>query len=409
MINNNTAKKLKKDFPIFKYNKNLVYLDNAATSQKPKQVINSLTRFYSKDYANIHRGVYKLSEKATELYLKSKKIISEFINADSEKEIIFTKNTTESLNLLSYVLPSILKKSRTKKEIVLTEMEHHSNLIPWQKLAKRNNMKLKFIKMNNNFSLDLKDAKKKITKKTDILAITHISNSLGVINPVKEIIKIAKKKNKNILTIVDAAQSVPHIKVDVRDLGCDFLAFSGHKILGPTGIGVLYGKKDLLEKLSPFLFGGEMIKKVTYKNAEWAEIPKKFEAGTPNIAGAISLGTAIKYIENIGIENIEIWERKLIAYAIKKLNKMPEVKVYNSSKNSLGILSFNIQGVHPHDVASLLDKKGITIRAGHHCNMPLMKKLKISGTCRISFYFYNTFEDIDKFVNELKKVIKKFK
>ncbi len=401
-INNKTAKILKKDFPIFRNNKNLVYLDNAATSQKPKQVIKIITDFYEKGNANIHRGIYGLSEQATKLYLKSKEIIAEFINAEPE-EIIYTKNATESLNFLSYVLSSIIPKN--KREIVLTEMEHHSNLIPWQQFAKREGFKLKFIVLRGN-ELDLDDARKKITSKTAIVSLCHISNSLGTINPVKEIITLAKSKKA--ITILDASQSVPHIKIDAKNLDCDFLAFSGHKLLGPTGIGVLYGKKELLEKIPPFMFGGGMIKKVELNNSDWAEIPQRFEAGTPNISGAIGLGIAVKYIQKIGIENIEKWEKKLLAYSISKLKDIEGIKIYNSQKNSSGILSLNLEKIPPHDVASLLDNYGIAVRAGHHCNMPLMKKLGISGTCRISFYLYNTFEDIDKLVEALKKIQEKF-
>lgn len=404
-LNNKTAKKLKKDFPIFKNNKGLIYLDNAATSQKPKQVIEAIKNFYEKTNANIHRGVYTLSEKSTQQYNKSRKIISDFINAN-ENEIIFTRSTTEALNLLSYTLPSIISKN--KNEIVLTEMEHHSNLVPWQQLARRNKMKLRFIKIKSNFTLDLNDAKKKITNKTAILSITSVSNSLGTINPVKQLINLGKQKGA--ITIIDAAQAVPHTKVDVKDINCDFLAFSSHKMLGPLGIGVLYGKKSLLERLQPFNFGGDMIKRVSYKDAEWNDLPMKFEAGTQNISGAIGLAEAIKYIKKIGIKNVESWEKKLLKYALEEIKKIPGINVYNPGFNkSSGILSFNLNKIHTHDVATLLDGDRIAIRGGHHCNMPLMKKLGISGTCRVSFYFYNTFEDIDKFIESLKKVKEKFR
>ena len=402
-INDSVAKKLKKDFPIFKNNKNLIYFDNASTTQKPKQVIGAIKRFYETSNANIHRGVYKLSQKATKEYEESKKIVAEFINA-SKDEIIFTRSTTEAINFLSYTLLSILPKE--KNEIVLTEMEHHSNLVPWQQLAKRNKMHLKFIKMKSDFTLDMRDAKRKITNKTAILSVVHVSNSLGTINPVKKIIRIAKKKNA--ITIVDAAQSVGHMKVDVKDLDCDFFAFSGHKILGPLGIGVLYGKTRLLEKLQPFNFGGDMIKFVSFEDAEWNTIPEKFEAGTQNIAGAVGLAEAIKYLKKIKIINIEKYEKKLIKYLLKKIEKIEKIEIYNSMKNTAGILSFNIKGIHSHDIASLLDDYNIAIRAGHHCTMPLMKKLKISGTARVSFYFYNTKEDIDKFVKALKEIIERF-
>tara|TARA_Y100000310_G_scaffold91480_1_gene88843 strand:- start:5138 stop:6373 length:1236 start_codon:yes stop_codon:yes gene_type:complete len=406
ILNNSTAKKLKEDFPIFKNNKNLIYLDNAATSQRPKQVIDSIKDFYENSNANINRGLYTLSEEATKKYNESRKIISDFINAN-EKEIIFTRNTTESINLLSYTIKSIIPKG--KDEIVLTEMEHHSNLIPWQQLAKRNNMKLKFIKIKSDFTLDIEDAKQKITDKTAILSIVHISNTLGTINPVKELIKIAKEKGKNILTIVDAAQSISHIKIDVEDLDCDFLAFSSHKMLGPTGIGVLYGKISLLEKLEPFNFGGGMIKSVSYEDAIWNTVPEKFEAGTQNIGETIGLAEAIEYIKKIGINNIEKWERELMIYALEKIKKIEGIKIYNAGiKNTSSILSFNLKNIHSHDIASLLNDYGIAIRAGHHCAMPLMKKLGISGTARASLCFYNTYEDIDKFVKALNEINKKF-
>ena len=303
----------------------------------------------------------------------------------------------------TYSLPSF----KGKNEIVLTEMEHHSNLVPWQQLAKRNKMDLKFIKMKSDFTLDMEDAKRKITNKTAILSIVHVSNSLGTINPVKKIIRMAKKKN--VLTIVDAAQSAGHMKVDVKDLDCDFFAFSGHKILGPLGIGVLYGKRHLLEKLQQFNFGGDMIKSVSLESAEWNTIPERFEAGTQNIAGSVGLAEAIKYLKKIKITSIEKYEKELMKYLLKKIKNIKEIKIYNSMENASGILSFNLQGIHSHDVASLLDDYNIAIRAGHHCNMPLMKKLGVPGTARVSFYFYNTKEDIDKFVKALKEIIEKFK
>lgn len=401
-LDNNAAKQLKKDFPIFKNHKNLVYLDNAATTQKPKQVIKKIKDFYENSNANIHRGVYDLSEVSTELYEQSRKIVANFINAN-EKEIIFTKGTTDSLNFLSYALESLISKN--KNEIVLTEMEHHSNLIPWQQLAKRNNLKLKFIKMDNNFNLDLEDAKEKITDKTAIVSVLHVSNSLGSINPIEEIIKISKQKKA--ITVIDAAQSVPHMKIDVKKLDCDFSTFSGHKMLAPFGIGVLYGKKELLEKLSPFEFGGGMIKRVSLNESEFANIPERFEAGTPNIEGAVAFGEAIRYLEKVGMKNIEAWEKQLLKYTLEKIRKIENIEIYNS-KNSSGILSFNLKGIHPHDVASMLNDYGIAVRAGHHCNMPLMKKLGISGTVRASFYLYNTFEDIDKLVDSIKKIREKF-
>ena len=394
----------KKDFPIFKNSKNLIYLDNASTTQKPRQVIKSIVDSYETTNANIHRGIYDLSQKATRKYDDARALIAKFISA-SHEEIIFTRSTTESLNFLSYVLDSIIPEG--KNEILLTEMEHHSNLVPWQQLARRKNMKLKFIKMKSDFTLDLQDAKNKITYKTAIVSITHVSNSLGTINPVKEIFEMAKRKNS--MTILDAAQSAGHMKIDVKKIGCDFLAFSGHKVYGPTGIGVLYGKKDVLKIIPPFQFGGDMIKAVTFNGAEWNTIPERFEAGTQNIEGAIALGEAIRYVENIGLKKIEKHERELLAYALEEMKKVEGINVYNPGiKNSSGIISFNIKGVHSHDVISLLDDCEIAARGGHHCTMPLMKILGIPGTARVSFGIYNTKKDVDALVLALKKINGKF-
>jgi|SRR3989344_210317 len=401
-VDNNKAKELKKDFQILK--NNLIYLDNASTTQKPKVVIDSLKKFYENKNANIHRGVYKLSALATKEYENSKKIIAQFINAKPE-EIIYTRGTTESINLLAYTIQSIIPKG--KEEILLTEMEHHSNLVPWQEFAKRNNFKLKFIRLKEDFTLDLEDANKKITEKTAVLSLAHISNSLGTINPIKKIVEMAKKKNA--ITIIDAAQSAGHMKLDVKNIGCDFLAFSGHKMLGPMGIGVLYGRKELLEKLSPFNFGGDMIERVTYENSTWNKIPEKFEAGTQNIEGAIALARAVNYLNKLKMENIENWEKELTKYTIDRLKQIPEINLYNHGiENSSGIISFTIKDIHPHDIASMMDESNIAIRGGHHCNMPLMKKLDIPGTARISLYFYNTFEDVDKLIIKLNEIIKKF-
>ena len=397
-------KNIKEDFPIFKNHKSLVYLDNASTSQKPRQVINSINDFYESENANILRGIYNLSEEASRKYEESREIIAKFINADS-KEIVFTRNTTESINLLSYTIKEIL--SEGKDEIILTEMEHHSNLVPWQQLAKRHNFKIKFIPLKN-YELDYEKAKEMINEKTALVSVTHVSNVFGTINDIKTLIKLAKEKKA--LTIIDAAQSIPHIEVDVKNLDCDFLAFSGHKVYGPLGIGVLYGKKELLEKLPPFQFGGGMIDRVSYKETSFAEIPEKFEAGTQNIIGAIGLAEAINYLEKIRIENIEVHEKELLKYALEKLKTLDNIIIYNPSiEKSLSVISFNLKNIHPHDVASILNEENIAIRAGHHCCMPLMKKLGISGTCRVSLSIYNTKEDIDKLINGLKKTQEIFK
>ena len=407
ILNNKTAKKLKRDFPIFRNNRKLVYLDSAATSQRPRAVIRAMDDFLERDNANPGRGIYTLSQRAMKKYDDARKGVADFMGAKS-KEIVFIKNTTESLNLLSYTLHELVKKGKT--EIILTEMEHHSNLVPWQQMAKRHGMTLNFIKVKKNFSLDMKDAKNKIKHKTAILSVCYVSNTLGTINPIKKLIKLAK--SKDVITVVDSAQAVSHIKIDVKDLGCDFLVFSGHKMLGPTGIGVLYGKEELLEKLHPFMFGGGMIKSVAFYNTTFEGVPERFEHGSKNIAGAVGLAEAIKYLEEIGLQNINEWESQLLVYTLEKLQTIPGIKIYNPllhSGPSSAIISFNLEGVHPHDVSELLNVKRIAIRAGHNCTMPLMDQLNSGGgVCRVSFSFYNTFEDVDKLIKTLKKINKRF-
>ena len=389
----------KKDFPIFENHPDLVYLDSGATSQRPKQVIKTITDFYEKENANIHRGVYTLSEKATEKYNQARIKVAKFINANNN-EIVFTRNTTESLNLLANTIRPLIKEG--KDEILLTEMEHHSNLVPWQHFAKENNMKLKFIPLTKNYELDYDKAKDLISNKTAIVSMTHMSNVLGTTNDIKKLINLAK--NNKALTIIDAAQSVSHMKIDVKELDCDFLAFSGHKMYGPLGIGILYGKQDLLKELSPFILGGGMINSVSYEDATYAEIPEKFEAGTQNIGPTIALGTAIDYLENIGFDKIQEYEKELTQYALEKLTQLENIEIYNpGSEKSSTVISFNLKNIHPHDVATILNDNNIAIRAGHHCCMPLMKKLGISGTCRASFSIYNNKEDVDKLVEALKK------
>jgi cysteine desulfurase/selenocysteine lyase len=401
VINNKIARKIKQDFPIFRNNRGLIYLDNAATSQKPWQVIKAVADFYERNNSNVGRGLYMLSERSMENYDNARKAVAEFINA-SPDEIIFTKNTTESLNLLSYTFSSIIPGE--KDEIILTEMEHHSNLVPWQMLAKREKMKLRIIKIKEDFTLDMEDAAQKITDRAAILSFAYVSNVTGTINDVRELVSLGKKKGA--ITVVDAAQGISSLKIDVRDLGCDFLAFSSHKILGPTGIGVLYGRKELLEKMPPFTFGGGMIKKVELGNAEWADIPEKFEAGTQDIAGAVGLGEAIRYLKKIGLENISGWKKQLTNYALEKLKEVPKIKIYSpAAEKNAGIISFNLGRIHPHDVSALLDEKGIAIRAGHCCAMPLMKKLGLpQGVSRISFSVFNTSEEIDRLADTLKEI-----
>ena len=368
------------EFPIFKRKingHNLIYLDSASTSQKPTQVINSIKEYYEKFNSNVHRGVYKISEEATLAFENSRSNVASLINSYPE-EIIFTSGTTKSINMLANILSmNYLKKG---DEIIITEMEHHSNLVPWQIASKLYGLKLKYVKLTNNGSIDINKLESLFTEKTKLITITHVSNVLGTINPIKEIAKIAHKHNS--LILVDGAQSVPHMTIDVKSLDIDFLAFSGHKMLASTGIGILYGKKKLLESLQPSEFGGGMISNVSLNNSSWNESPWKFEAGTPNVEGAISLSTAISYLKSIGLEKIEKHEKELTKYTLEQLEKIENIKVYGPSERS-GIISFNINKLHPHDISAILDREGIAIRGGHHCAMPLMKFLRINGTARI--------------------------
>lgn len=393
--------KIRKDFPILQtkvYGMPLVYLDNAATTQKPKSVLKAIKKYYETTNANIHRGVYKLSEDATKLYEDSHAIVGGFINASAE-EIVFTRNATESLNLLAYSLCASLNAC---DEILLTQMEHHSNIVPWQQLAKQQGLKVKFAEINSDGTLNIESFKSLLNKNTKIVSVTHVSNFLGTINPVEELAKLAHAAGA--VFIVDASQSVPHMPVDVKKIDCDFAAFSGHKMCGPTGIGVLYGKKELLEKLPPFLFGGDMIKEVTFEDSKWNELPWKFEAGTPNIAGGIALAEAVMYLKKVRMENVRNHERELTIYALQKLKELSNITIYGpSAEQRSGIVSFNISDIHPHDVAAFLDKFGVAVRGGHHCAMPLAKLLGINGTTRVSFYFYNTKEEIDVLVDAVKK------
>ncbi|MSR86136.1 cysteine desulfurase [Candidatus Woesearchaeota archaeon] len=401
-------KNYKEDFPILKQRikgKPLVYLDNSATTQKPKAVIQAITDYYEKDNANVHRGVHELSMRASIAYENAHKRVAEFIGAE-EEEIIFTKGTTESINFLAYVLGRSLKAG---DEILLSEMEHHSNFVPWQQIAKEKGAKLKIIPITKEFRLDMKAAENLLTQKTKILAITHCSNVLGTINPIKELAKMAHQVNATL--IVDAAQSVPHMQIDVKELDCDFLAFSGHKMFGPTGIGVLYGKRKLLENLEPFMYGGGMIEEVTQEKSTWKDSPWRFEAGTPNIEGAIGLAKAIEYIQDIGITNIESYTGTLTEYALKELKKVKGIKIIGPQdiNNRAPVISFTIQGMHPHDVGEILNQEGVAIRGGNHCAMPLMTSLKLDGTNRASFHIYNTKEDIDTLIKAIKKAQDIFK
>ncbi len=401
--------KIKKDFAILQTDVNgkpLIYLDNGATSLTPDVVINAMNKYYKEYNANVHRGTYFASEKATREYEFARKKIAQFINAKT-REIIFTKGTTESLNLLAYSLSADLKKG---DEIVLSQMEHHSNLVPWQQLAKQKGFVVTYIEVSDEGRLNMAHARKIITDKTKIVSVAHVSNVLGTINDMHEIAKIAH--NKGALFVIDGAQAVPHLPVDVKDIDCDFYCFSGHKMMGPTGIGVLYGKEELLEKMRPFLYGGDMISEVSFTDSSWNELPWKFEAGTPNIAGAIGIGAAVDYLTNIGMENVEAYERELLSYALEKLKHIKGVILYGpkEAKDRSGVISFTLKGVHSHDVSAILDREGIAIRGGHLCAMPLVKEvLGVHDVCRASFSFYNTTKDVDVLVQGIEKVKGLFK
>lgn len=396
----------KEDFPILK-NRDMAYLDSGATTQKPQKVLDAVESFYEYENANPHRGAYSLSIEATEAYESTRGKIAKFINARYPEEIIFSKNATESLNLLAYSYG--LDNLEKEDEVVISIMEHHSNLVPWQYVTNKTGSTLKYMYINDNFEISKEEIESKITDKTKIVGITHISNVLGTINPVKEIIKYAHKKGA--IVIVDASQSIPHMKIDVQDLDADFLVFSGHKMLAPLGIGVLYGKKELLQKMKPFLMGGDMIEYVYEQKTTFAPLPNKFEAGTQNVEGVIGLGAAIDYINEIGYDKIAEVEKELTEYAREKLSKLDYLDLYLTPNkgNHSSVFSFNIKGVHPHDVASILDTENVYVRSGNHCAQPLLRSLGIDSTCRASLYFYNTKEDIDKLVHGLDKAYDMFK
>lgn len=397
---------IKKDFPLLE-NQNITYLDSGATTQKPIQVIKAVEEFYQKYNANPHRGAYSLSVEATEQYENTRTKIAKFINAKHREEIIFSKNATESLNLIAYSYG--LDNLKKDDEVVISIMEHHSNLVPWQKMTKQTGSKLKYMYINENYEITDEEIENKITDKTKIVGITHVSNVLGTINNVKKIIKYAHKKGA--VVIVDASQSIPHMKIDVQDLDADFLVFSGHKMLAPLGIGVLYGKREILNKMTPFLMGGDMIEYVYEQETTFAPLPNKFEAGTQNVEGVIGLGAAIDYIENLGYDKIQEIEHEVILYARQELSKLDYLTLYTTAneENHSSVISFNIKGVHPHDVASILDSEGVCVRSGNHCAQPLMRFLGVDSTCRASFYIYNTKDDVDKLVKALDKAYNMFK
>ena len=392
----------KKDFPIFS-DDSLVYLDSASTSQKPDIVINGLKNVYENSNANVHRALYKLGSESTKLFESAREKISSFINASSSKEIVFTGGTTESINLLAYTFGTKLEKN---DEILISHMEHHANLVPWQLLAKMSGAKLKYLPLTESGELDFSQSEKYFTKKTKIISITHMSNVLGTVNPIKKISKIAKSIGA--VFVVDGAQSVSHMPVDVQSLGCDFLAFSGHKMLGPTGIGILWGRLDMLESLPPFMAGGEMIETVTLEKSTWNKVPYKFEAGTPNYVQAIGLGIAVEYLNNIGMKRIQEHEKKLTDYAIEKLKIISGLYIHGNPSNRGGVISFNLNKIHPQDLAQFLNEDNICIRVGHHCAQPLLKTLGETSTARISFYVYNDSYDVDKLVESIQSTINYF-
>jgi len=402
------VEEVRKDFPILHRQVNgkpLVYFDNGATSQKPQVVIDAITNYYTNENSNIHRGIHTLSQEATDAYEKARTTVQQFINAKHNHEIIFTSGTTGSINL---VASSFGKKYiQAGDEIIISTMEHHSNIVPWQMLCEEKGAVLKVIPISDKGELLLEEFKKLLSSKTKMVAITHVSNTLGTINPVKEIIKLAKAVGAFVL--IDGAQAVPHTKVDVQALDCDFYAFSGHKMFGPTGVGILYGKESILNELPPYQGGGDMIKTVTFEKTTYNELPHKFEAGTPNIVGGIGLGVAINYMNSIGIDNIEAYEHELLAYATEQIKQIEGVRIIGEAQNKASVLSFLVDGTHPTDIGMIIDKLGIAIRTGHHCTEPLMNRFNIPGTARASFAFYNTKEEIDTFILALERALKMLK
>ncbi len=398
---NDYINQLRADFPTLRQSVNgkpLVYLDNGATAQKPQLVINRIKDYYEKENANIHRGVHTLSQEATEAYEQARKSIQKFINAGESDEVIFTSGTTQSINLIAATIE--LKKG---DEVLISAMEHHSNIVPWQMACEKSGAHLKIMPINNKGEINLEQALPMISGATKIVSVVHVSNSLGTINPVNEIIE--KAKQHNALSLLDGAQAVPHMKVDVQALDCDFYAFSGHKMFGPTGTGILYGKRTKLEALPPYMGGGDMIKTVSFEKTVYNELPHKFEAGTPNIAGGIALGTAAEYLMGLDWNIIHEHEQELLHYATSKLRNIPGIRLIGEAENKASVVSFLVDGTHPYDLGMILDKLGIAVRTGHHCTQPLMDLFQIPGTCRASFCFYNTKEDVDVLMSGIERAV----
>jgi len=394
------VQRVRRDFPILTrtiHGRPLVYLDSGASSQRPLAVMDAVSHYEKTSHANIHRGVYVLSEEATAAYEQAHVRVGQFINADWD-EVVFTRNTTEALNLVAYAWG--LHTLRAGDEVVVTQMEHHSNIVPWQQIARHTGATVRYIRVDAQGHLDLEHAATLIGPRTKMVSVTHVSNVLGTVNPVRELGEMAHVHGA--LLCVDGAQSIPHMPIDMRALGCDFFAFSGHKMLGPTGIGGLYGKRQLLEQMEPFLYGGDMISEVTFEGAQWNELPWKFEAGTPAIAQGVGLAVAVEYLQGLGLDAVQAHEHALVQYALERLQQMRDIEIYGPAADQRGgVVSFNLSGAHPHDMASILDQHGVAIRAGHHCAMPLMHVLGINGTCRASFYVYNSVDEIDVLVEAI--------
>ncbi len=401
------VEKVREDFPILEqeiHGHPLVYLDNAASAQKPRQVIDAVARFDATDYSNVHRGVHSLSERATAAFERSRETIRRFLNAAEEREIIFVRGTTEAINLVTQTYGrSVLGFG---DDIVISSMEHHSNIVPWQMLCHERGANLRVIPMNDDGELLLDEYEKLLGPHTKLVALVHVSNALGTVNPVATMIEMAHRHG--IPVLLDGAQAVPHLGVDVRSLDCDFYAFSGHKLFGPSGIGVLYGKAELLQKMPPYQGGGEMIAAVTFEKTFFKDIPHKFEAGTPNITGTVGLGAAIDYVASVGIERSALYEHELLVYATERVQEIPEIRLIGTAKNKISVLSFVIDGVHAHDVGTILDRHGVAVRVGHHCAQPVMQRFKVPATVRASFAFYNTKEEVDALVDGIHKVIEVF-
>ena len=402
-----TLERIRDEFPILDQQINgedLIYLDNAASTQKPKSVINAIKDYYENDHSNVHRGVHTLSVRATEAYENARAKVAEFLNSPNKHQIIFTKGTTDSVNLIASSVTNLIQED---DEILITSMEHHSNIVPWQELCKRTGAVLKVIPINENGELMIEEYKNMVSEKTKLISVVHLSNTLGTINPIEDIIEFAK--SNDVITVIDGAQAAGHLPIDVQKLDCDFYLFSGHKIFGPTGIGVLYGKEEILNQMDPYQFGGEMILKVTFEETTYNDLPHKYEAGTPNIAGAVGIGASIDFINGLDRDLAHEHEMSLHDYALEQLEMIEGVRIIGNSKNKSSIISFVVDGIHPHDIGTIINQKGIAVRTGHHCTMPLMDFYGIPGTVRASFSIYNNHSEVDKLIDAIKLAIKMLK